>query len=202
MKIIFIIFLIFLLFLITLLIIPLKLQFFYDKDETQNTASIYLKYGFVTKKLSGKDKKESGSENGEKTKEEKSVSFENKKKKIDSAITFFNETKGTISDILEYISKKSIEVEEITFISDFGFENAMHTGIFTGLYNGIVYSVLGLIHHHLLLKNMEVKLNPNFQKPCFIIHSKCILKIKTVHTIIIAFGVLKLWKKWKKEGRN
>ena len=85
--------------------------------------------------------------------------------------------------------------------SEFGFEDAMQTGIFTGVYNGFVYSVVGVIHHNSKIRDMDIKLQPVFGKICFYNRFSCILHIKTVHIIVIAFSVLKILRKVKKEGR-
>ena len=92
--------------------------------------------------------------------------------------------------------------DNIEIKSEFGFEDAMQTGIFTGIYNGFVYSILGVIHNNSKLKKMDVNLSPNFDKKCFYNRFCCILHIKTVHIMIIAFKVLKIYRKIKKEGRK
>ena len=198
MKIALIILAIFLLIIVGLLFIPIRFELYYGKIETENKTKLLLKYGPI--KIDFADKKKSNKKE-EKTKEKEPVSFEEKKENLEKYIKLFRIIKKDVIEILDYARRKAIIFEDVEIMSDFGFENAMHTGIFTGLYNGFVYNVLGLIHNSMTLEKMKVELNPKFEKPVFNVRLLCILRIKTVHTVIIAFNVLKLWKKCKKEGR-
>ena len=110
----------------------------------------------------------------------------------------FKAIKHRIVKILSYTVKHAIVIDNITFHSEFGFDDAMHTGIFTGIYNGAVYSVVGVIHHNAHLRAMDIRLQPNFEKKCFGYRFSCIAHIKTVHIIIVAFKVLILLRKIKK----
>jgi len=205
MKLALIILAIFLLIIIGLLFIPIRFKIVFDKNETAKKTKLLLKYGLIKVDFTDKNKKKSKKEEdkeGEKEEEDTKdkASFEDKKKKIEGYIKLFEITKNDVIEILDYAKRKAVTFENIEIISDFGFENAMYTGIFTGLYNGLVYNILGLIHNSMTLENMKVELNPKFEKPIFNLHFMCILRLKTVHTIIIAISVLKIWKKCKKEG--
>ena len=179
-----------------------RLSITYEKYDTQN-AEVILKYGFITYKLYPKKKEKSKKEeDGEEKPEKEPFSFEQKKEELETYIRFFNRIKGDIEKVLAYVTRRAVVFDKIEVKSEFGFEDAMQTGIFTGLYNGFVYSVLGLIHNNSKLRTMEVNLNPNFEKKCFYSRFCCILHIKTVHIIIIAFNVLRIYRKIKKEGRK
>lgn len=186
---------------VILLLIPIKLVFVFDKSETGNKTTSFIKYGFIKADLSKKDKQtnEQKAYNPEDI-DQKPSSFEDKKNNLEKYIKIFKLIKNDVISVFKYAEKRAVTFENIEVVSDFGFENAMHTGIFAGLYNGFVYNVLGLIHNNMTLRSMKVELNPKFENPVFNLHFVCILRIKTVHTIIIAYNVLKLWKKCKKEG--
>ena len=128
-------------------------------------------------------------------------SFEKKKEELEKYIRVFGIIKDDVQKVLSYLAKRAVVFDKIEIKSEFGFDDAMKTGIFTGLYNGFVYSVLGVIHHTSKLRDMEVKLNPDFKKKCFYNRFCCILHIKTVHIMVIAFNVLRIYRKIKKEGR-
>lgn len=184
------------------LFISVRLSATYEKYDTSN-AEVILKYGFITYKLYPKKKEKSKKEEKEEDKQEKEpLSFEQKKQEIEKYIRIFNNIKGDVSRVLTYMTKRAVVFDNIEIKSEFGFEDAMQTGIFTGIYNGFVYSILGVIHNNSKLKKMDVNLSPNFDKKCFYNRFCCILHIKTVHIMIIAFKVLKIYRKIKKEGRK
>lgn len=184
-----------LLIILLLFLIPVKVNFLFEKDEELNKKNIIIKYGFVKiEPLKEKKHKKKGGGKAEKS------DFETKLQNIKRYIGILEKTKDDFAYILNYAKNKTISFDNIEFVSDFGFENAMNTGIFTGLYNGLVYNILGLIHNNMILRKMKVEINPKFDKPMFNIHFLCILHLKTAQTIIIGFYVLKLLKKCKKEG--
>lgn len=179
-----------------LLLISLKITVSSQGDKTNREFSVILKYGFVKIKLYPKGKNKPPKEK----KEPKRLSFDEEKANLEKCIRVFDAVKTDIEELLTYLSKKAVSFENVEVNSEFGFENAMHTGIFTGLYNGFVYSVLGLIHHKSNLKKMNVCLNPEFNKVCFTWNFLCIVKLKPVHIIIAAVNVLKIYRKIKNEG--
>lgn len=194
--------------LLVILILPLflsvRLEMFYDSEETEGKVRLIVKYGFIKHKILPKKsfKKSDKSEEKEKKADKKDFSYEKKKKELEKYIHIFNAIKDDVSDLLSFLAKRAVVFDKITIKSEFGFDDAMNTGIFTGLYNGFVYGVMGVLHHTSHLRDMEVNLQPVFGKECFNNHFSCILHIKTVHIIVIAFSVLRVYKKIKKEGRN
>lgn len=198
----------FLIIITLILYIPLRLEIIYDSEPGKNQAKI--KYMFFTfylypkksKKNHTKDKdknEEKNKKDERKNKEE--ISFDKEKKRIENYITVFNKIKGDTVKILRYAAQRAVVFEKIGVKIHFGFDDAMHTGIFTGILNGFVYSVLAVIHQNSTLKDMDVAILPNFEETCFDSHCECILHIRNVHIIIIAFNVLKIYKKIQKEGR-
>lgn len=183
-----------------LLFIPIRFEVDYKRDALENKVTATLKYAGLKLRLfdntEKKDKPEKRTE--KKPKEKEPFSFEREKKKIEKYVKVFESIKADIIKTLQYMARRAVVVDNIEVESEFGFSDAMHTGIFTGILNGFVYSVLGVIHHHSTLRQMNVNLQPVFEKTCFDVRIRCILHLKTVHTIVVAVNVLKILRKIKK----
>ncbi len=201
MKSMLIIFAILLVLLLALLFIPIRLEIDYKKDAVTNKVNFDLKYiCFKFRLFEDKDKnKKPKKEKEDKGKKEKEpFSFESAKAKIEGYIKTFESVKDDAGKILDYTASRAAVFDNIEVETEFGFEDAMHTGIFTGILNGFVYSVLGLIHHRSNLKKMNVNIQPVFGNVCFNLHIRCILHLKNVHIIVVAVNVLRLLRKIKK----
>lgn len=199
MKIALIILLAVLLLIFVLLLLPIRLLVDYKKNEETNETSLILQYAFLKFRLFGDEKKPKADKP---PKEKKPLSFEEKRDKVSAYIKIFEETKDDIREVLEYASSRAVLIEKIYTDIEFGFSDAMHTGIFTGVLNGFVYGVLGFIHQHSHLLDMRVNIEPNFENPCFKINTGCILKLKNVHIIIVAINLLKILRKIRKTERS
>ena len=188
---------VFLLLFAVLLLFPVRIFISYNKAENETVSTVDVKYMFVKFRIypDGKPKKQA--------KEKKEISFEEKKSKLQKYQGIFEGIRDDAVKILDYSTSKAMVVEKIGVDIEFGFEDAMHTGIFTGILNGFVYSVLGVIHHRATLKAMSVNIQPIFGNPCFKTRFDCILRLKNVHIIVVAVNVLRLLRKMKniKGGR-
>lgn len=185
-----------------LLLIPVRLLIDYKKDETTNETSLVLRYMFWNFKLFG-DKNKEKPKSKETPKEEKQpLSFKEKRDKVSNYIKIFEDIKDEVGEILDYAAERAVVFEKIYTDIEFGFEDAMHTGIFTGVLNGFVYGVLGFVHQHSRLLDMRVNIQPIFEKPCFKIKAGCILRLKNVHIIIVAINILKILRKIRKTERS
>ncbi len=183
-----------------LLLLPIRLLVDYKKDEVTNETSLVLKYMFWKFKLFGNKNKEKPKD---KPKEEKKpLSFEEKRDKVSKYIRIFEDIKDEAAQILDYSAERAIVFEKIYTDIEFGFEDAMHTGIFTGVLNGFVYGVLGFVHQHSRLLDMRVNIQPVFENPCFKVKAGCILRLKNVHIIIVAINILKILRKIRKTERS
>lgn len=202
MKIALIILISFIALIFVLLMLPIRILADYKKDEATNETSLVIKYLFLKFNLSG-DKKKEKPKDEEKPKEEKTpLSFEEKRDKITKYIKIFEEIKDDAAEVLDYAAKRAVVFEKIYTDIEFGFEDAMHTGIFTGVLNGFVYGVLGFVHQHSNLLDMRVNIQPVFENPCFKIKAGCILRLKNVHIIIVAINILKILRKIRKTERS
>lgn len=184
---------------LVLLALPIRIFLDYKKDENLNETSFILGYGPLKFKLFGDKKKEDKPQNDE---EKEPSSFEEKRNKVSEYIKIFEETKDDAAKILDYAASRAVVIERIKTDIEFGFPDAMYTGIFTGVLNGFVYGVLGFIHHHSNLRDMKVNIQPNFELPCFKIDAGCIVRLKNVHIIIVAIKLLKILKKIKNTERS
>lgn len=198
-----VVFLIILAVLAVILLIPIRFEILYIKDEIENKVSVIVKYAFIKKSVYPQKRKKAdkpeNTENTEEPEEKEQFSFEKKKAELEKQIELFKLIKHDFVKLLSYTSRHAVIIDKIEFHSDFGFTDAMQTGIFTGIYNGFVYSVLGVIHHNSHLRDMDIKLQPVFGKNCFKYRFFCILRIKTVHIIVITLKVLIILRKIKKE---
>ena len=184
-----------------LLFAPVRLKLSYYRDGTKNEVRLvlsYLRFKFVL--FDSTDKKEKKAKKDKPEKEP--FSYEKEKVRLEKYISIFEETKADIGKILEYTGGRAIVFENVKVHTEFGFSDAMHTGIFTGLLNGFVYSVLGFIHHKTRLLNMDVNIQPVFDKTCFLTDIECIVKSKNAHIIIIALNVLRILRKIRKFERR
>jgi len=183
---------VFLIIIAGILLFPIRLCIAYNKDETKGTATMNVRYMFFNIRVypSKKPKKQD--------KPKEPFSYEKKKTEIEKYIRIFDAIKADIIKIIDYATSKAMIVEKIGINIDFGFDDAMHTGIFTGIINGFVYNILGVIHHLSVLEEMDVNIQPVFGKKCYKIQSQCIIRIKNVHIIVVAINVLKLMRKMKK----
>ncbi|MDD6735205.1 MAG: DUF2953 domain-containing protein [Clostridiales bacterium] len=191
--------------LILLLIIPVRLIIVYDRDAVKNETAVNIKYLFFKIQLcpqKGKNDNRHKAKKSPKADElsKEPFSFENKKAELEKYIKIFETIKSDAANILQTLAERAMVFDRVEINADFGFEDAMQTGIFTGLLNGFVYGVLGFIHHHSTVKDMNVRLQPVFGKKCFNCHIMCILRLKTAHIIVVAVSVLKLYRKIKREG--
>ena len=185
-----------------LLILPIRIFLDYKKDESTNEASLILKYGFLKFNLFKDKKNKPKQEKSKKTEEKKASSFDEKREKVSGYIKVFEETKDDIAEVFDYATTRLAVIEKVYTNIEFGFEDAMHTGIFTGVLNGFVYGVLGFIHHHATIQDMRVNIQPIFDNPCFRINAGCIVRLKNVHIIIVAVKLLKILKKIKNTERS
>ncbi len=186
--------------LVVLMLIPIRLEVDFKRDAVTNKVTVTLKYArFKFRLFNSTEKKDKPHKKTEKKpKEKQPFSFEREKAKIEKYIKTFESIKADIVKTLQYMARRAVVFDNVEVESEFGFSDAMHTGIFTGILNGFVYGILGVVHHHSKLRQMNVNLQPVFEKTCFDVRIRCILHLKTVHTIVIAVNVLKILRKIKK----
>lgn len=184
----------FLLIISLILLFPVRVYIAYSKAENETVSTVDVKYMFIKFRVYPDGKPKKTKEKPEK----KKISFEEKKSELERYMHIFEDIKEDIIKIIDYATGKAMIIEKIGVDIEFGFEDAMHTGIFTGILNGFVYGILGIIHHRATLEEMKVNIQPVFGNPCFKTRTDCILRLKNVHIIVVAVDVLKLLRKMKR----
>ena len=199
----FIILAVFLIVIAILLYAPIRLKLSFFRDGVSDEIKLVLSYLWLKIVLfDSTEKKEKKPKKDKPKKEKEPFSYEKEKARLEKYISIFEEIKEDIGRILEYTGGRAIVFENVKVHTEFGFSDAMHTGIFTGVINGFVYSVLGFIHHKTKLVNMDVQVQPVFDKICFFTDCQCIVKSKNAHIIIIALNVLRILRKIRKVERR
>lgn len=192
--------LIFVMLIFVLLFMPIRVRVSFFRTGDEKGANAVLEFCKIKIRIydSGKNPKNEKKEKDEK----KAPHFDKESIKLEKWINIFENTKEDVGKVLRRIGEKALVFENIKVHAKFGFSDAMHTGIFTGTANGLVYGVLGVIHHNSRLKKMDVRLEPVFNETCFCAECECIVRSKLVHIIIIAINVLKILRKIRKIERR
>ena len=188
MKIALIIIALILLIFAVLLFVPFFFVIEFSKKEDKKNFDVKVKYLFFNIKT--KEKKNEKPDETVKEKDNTTLT-----EKVKNGIEIFKENEDDVVDILHYASEKAVKIRNLTFCMDFGLSDPMDTGISTGAINGIIYNVLALLNNFFEIEECNVKINPDFERKHMDISSRCILKIKSVHIIIIVFKVLKMYFK-------
>ncbi len=183
------------------LLVPLTIEVEYKKNVTENKVTAKVKYMGITIDLLKRQPNQKHKAD-KPQKEAKKLSFSEVKQAIEKGSDIFSEIREDIVHILEYLSRRAVRVNLIKLHIVFGFDDAMYTGMMTGLLNGVAYNVLGLLHHHLTIQKWDVVIQPDFYTARFDIETQGILKIKNVHIMYIGVKMLKLYFKARKNSRQ
>lgn len=174
-----------------LLNLPLRVFFSFNREESENKTEIFIKYLFIKKRIKKKQTE---------YKEEKEKEHE---EKPDKGIRYYKRiyklVKKDVKKLISYFLKKAIVFENINFKTYFGYSNAATTGIMTGVQNAFAYSVMAFFHNNFHVKDFSISVNPDFNNERFCVNFSCILKIKTVHIIIVIIKGIKILRIIKKE---
>ena len=190
MKILVAIFAMIILIFAVLLFVPFFIVIEFSKKEDNKNSDIRIKYLIFNVKIKNRENKSENKENAIKEKDNTTLT-----EKVKNGIEIFKENEDDVVDILHYASEKAVKIRNLTFCMDFGLSDPMDTGISTGAINGVIYNVLALLNNFFEIEECNVKINPDFERKHMDISSRCILKIKSVHIIIIVFKVLKMYFK-------
>ncbi len=140
-------------------------------------------------------------------KEEKS---KKEKKKISEIIEdvkyykkFYGVVKSDIANILKFAKEKAIKIKRVGIDISFAGKDAMQTGIYTGILNGVVYNAVSVVENSVGIEDWSVNVVPDFHNNAFVdakIH--CILNTKFAHIIVVLIKFLKIYKKHKLMRKN
>lgn len=193
-----------LLLIFVLLLIPILLEFEFSASNGEFKQKLVFRYGFIRFTLSPSEKK--AKKNGKtekKTSEKKQFSYDGAMQSLKKAKYIYKQVKGDVLKLLAYAGKHSVTFREIDTNIEFDFENPMHTGIATGVINGIVYNLLALTDNTVKLKKHTEIIQPLFRNSNFY---SCkiygIVRLKNVHIMVIMIKALKLYLKIRKYNKQ
>ena len=172
--------------------ITLEYALFYDGNIK---SSFVLRFLFYKKQLTDKSKNKKKKE--KKPKKKKSISQIIEDVKYYKRL--FKYFKRDISLILKYAKEKTVKIKKVSFDVGFAGKDAMQTGIYTGVVNGGVYNLLGILERTVGVEDWSVNVTPDFHSNAFIntkIH--CILNTKLAHIIVILIKILAIYLKYRK----
>ena len=181
--------------------IPVRLDVQYRKNALQSGASVYLRVGFIKIRLTGKPhKKKTGKEGSEPS--FKRLSFSEFKKQYRAWSGFFSENKEEIAGILRYARDHALVVEKIDFRLEYGFEDPMYTGLAMGAISGGAYNLLAVLTRWLEVDGHSIDIRPDFENRRFAVNFWCILRVKTVHIMVVTVKILRLVRRLEKNKGN
>ena len=202
-----IIFAVILLLIISLLLIPCLMYFDISAANGKFKYKLVFRYGFIRFTLlpsdKNKKKKKEKAVSEKKTRDKKQFSFENAKQSFKTAKNIYGQVKDDIRRLLSYAGKHSVTFRKIDTNIEFDFENPMHTGIATGIINGVIYNILALIDNTAGLKKHSENIVPLFHNSNYLSANICgIVRLKNVHIMVILIRALKLYMKIKKYNKQ
>lgn len=178
-------------FIFVLLIVPTYVIFDFETHNKNSKFNINIRYLFFNMKMNPKKTPGKKVNTKEKSKKEELPLME----KIEKGIKVYKYIEDDIAEILIYASEHAVKIKNIQFYMNFGLKDAMYTGILTGTSYAAVYNIIALLSNNIAVEKCDVKITPDFEKQHVNIHSRCILKVKNVHIMIIVFKVLKMYFK-------
>lgn len=150
---------------------------------------IPLKIRVPIKNETKKPKKEREKKDEEKPK--KKLTFARFRTIIDGFCEAYDETKDDIKDVLSDIRKK-LEFQTLVFHVHFGLSDAAKTGIATGATWTSASCALSVLNQMFAVRNLSLDVAPDFNRECFELHIKSILKLRPVHIISIGLKIIKI----------
>lgn len=195
-----------LLLIFVLLLIPTLLEFEFSASNGEFNHKLVFRYGFIRFTVSPPKKKAKAKKNDKSEKkisEKKQFSYDSAMQSLKKAKYIYKQVKDDVLKLLSYAGKHSVTFREIDTYIEFDFENPMHTGIATGIINGIVYNLLALIDNTAGLKKHTENIQPLFCNSNFYsgkIYG--IVRLKNVHIMVIMIKALKLYMKIRKYNKQ
>lgn len=103
----------------------------------------------------------------------------------------YAEAKDDIASALAEIRKKT-EFETIVFRLGFGLSDAAKTGIATGAAWASASCILSVLNQMFGIRSIDLDVSPDFNRECFRLHIKSILRLRPVHIISISIKIIKI----------
>lgn len=187
--------------LIILLFKRMPIEIIYAASAKHKKQAFRLKvYGIdLIREKNGKTKKPKKSKEKKKAKEEKKFDFSEFMDLLGRVKDIYEHIKEGLSEIFSYLGKKARNIGLVIHL-DLGFENAAHTGIASGAAYGSVYGAASMVYNNTSMKkeNLDIEVNPRFDKPCADLYIKGIFYLSPAHIIRVVLMVLNIIKDIKK----
>lgn len=182
-----------LLVLLGICVIPLHVDVRYDND-----ACITVKVLMLTVfKYSGGEKAKQA-----KKPDKREAAEEAAPEKNASALKeYFSLFKDILFEMLKQI-KKYVVILSVNIDYTFGFSDAAFTGIFSGAAHAVINAFMAGVDHAFKVKNIDININPDFNRQVHDISVRFKIRILAVHILIILFNLVKISLKSIKKQKN
>lgn len=189
----------------SLLVAKMKIIIEYRNSEFKVVfKSLILKYTLDEKKLepfsnnkntSGKKRKKAKNESVEKPKEMTAEGFFEKLENVKNTVLT---VKDVLVTVFGYLGPKT-DISDILISSTFGTGDAAKTGMIYGAVWPLLGNVYGFLCRFFSISYPEIDLNPVYDRKCFEIEARGIIKIRPVHIITAVVRGFKVYDKHKNE---
>ncbi|MCX7714641.1 MAG: DUF2953 domain-containing protein [Clostridia bacterium] len=176
---------------------PLYIVIEYTRDAANNDFKLKIEYLGIT--IRAKSRKKGKKKEQEKNQNEDKLSFAKFKSQMDGYVDKFQEIREDVFNVIDFLSRKGVRIKLIDIDLDFGFTDAMSTGIMTGIFNGIAYNAVSVLDHMFFVNDWNINIQPYFNDPRFEVRVRGILKIKNVHIIIMIIKIMRVYFKFSKK---
>ena len=107
-------------------------------------------------------------------------------------IKLLNDIKKCIGEVLDYIVRYAIKIDELNIGISFGTGDPMYTGILCGAIYPFIYNSLSVLKRNKLLNRHHTSITPDFDNAIIKAGIYARLKTNAMHILVIIFIVLKL----------
>lgn len=164
-----------------------------EEQEKKNGTGVVKDSKMHKNKDSGQDSEEKSDEFG----------FSQFMEQIDRVKDIYDLIKADIEDVFTYLRDRA-RCRNLTVHLDFGFEDAAQTGIAAGVAYGVVYGFVSLIYNNLSLRkdDMDIAVNPHFNKQCVDLYIKSIFCLSPAHIIRVLVMLFAIYRKVRKINKQ
>lgn len=160
--------------------IKVKLSFGTGSDN-----SIYVQYMFIKYKVLPKTIKEEAETLAEEEEGEKPKKKPDRDEVLTLVKAAYKDIKDGVFSLVGYVIKHAVTICELNISADYGFSDPMTTGIVTGLLNGAVYNIIGMLDRNARLQSRSINLIPDFENKKMKVGVYCVLATNIWHLLAI-----------------
>lgn len=185
-----------------IILMPVRVIVSFCSTKQGTSSELDIKIGFLRFKIYPEQKKKSKPEPNNKEQKTEKKEKNSVLARIKAVIGIYSEFSEDFGSLLDYISRHAASFERLKLRLRYSTGDAAATGILCGVINGVIYSILGIIHHRARLKYTDISVAPDFGDSMLEIDSGCIVRLKNVHIIVIAVKLFKLYTKISRRRRQ